>query len=236
MKHLKSMALVGTCGALALGSVVSAQSQETGFYLKGDVGGNITQDSDLKEFFGPVAPGSKVKFDPGVRVGFAGGYHFTDWFAAEAEVGVMANTIDAIQSSSGVFRLHDASFANVPFLLNAKFQYPCPCGFTPYAGAGAGVSGSLLDADQITFISNGSSPSVQLHGSASDAVFAYQAFAGVRYALNDRMGLSVEYRYFAAESPEWESDFVAGAPAFSNRLSFGRTQTHAISLAFDYHF
>lgn len=42
---------------------LSALAQNTGFYVKADVGGNITKDADLKEFFGPVAPGTKVKFD-----------------------------------------------------------------------------------------------------------------------------------------------------------------------------
>ena len=65
-------------------------------------------------------------------------------------------------------------------------------------------------------------------------MFAYQAFAGLRYRLNDRMGLSVEYRYFVAESPTWHSDITFGAG--SNALSFGGSQTHAFSLAFEYRF
>src|SRR5689334_834083 len=85
---------------IALTSVSSALAQTRGFYIKGDVGGNVTQDIDLKEFFGPVAPGSKVKMDAGIRAGVTGGYQVCDWFAAEAELGVMENTINSITGAT----------------------------------------------------------------------------------------------------------------------------------------
>src|SRR5436190_11389974 len=68
------------CLALGLTLPSHAQDQQPGFYIKGDIGGNLTQETSLREFFGPVAPGSKVKFVAGLRQGFAGGHNFTDWF------------------------------------------------------------------------------------------------------------------------------------------------------------
>ena len=203
----------------------SGLSQGTGFYLKADLGGNITQNTDLKEFFGPVAPGTKVKFDPGFRAGLAGGYQFTDWFAAEAEVGYVENRIDSI---TGADRVHDAWFGNVPFLVNGKFQYPNRSPLTPYIGAGVGFSEALIDVGRIEL--GGTS----LHGSITDTVFAYQAFAGLRYSINERMGLSLEYRYFAAEGANFQADFTSGTA--SDTMRMGRTQTHAISFAFDFRF
>jgi opacity protein-like surface antigen len=213
-------------GALFLAAAtLSTFSQGTGFYVKADAGGNITQDTDLKEFFGPVAPGTKVKLDPGFRAGLTGGYQFIDWFAGELEVGYMGNRIDSI---TGADRIHDAWFANVPFLVNGKLQLPNRTPFTPYAGAGIGFSEALIDVGRIDI--GGTS----LHGSINDTVFAWQAFAGLRYSLNDRMGLSVEYRYFAADGAEFQADFTSGTA--SDTMRMGRTQTHAISLAFDYRF
>src|SRR5205807_6447818 len=87
-KTFRSMLLA--CGSLALLSGSTAPAQQYPWYLKADLGGNVTLDTNLKEFFGEVTPGSKVKFDPGVRVGFAGGYSLTDWFAAEGEIGTRA--------------------------------------------------------------------------------------------------------------------------------------------------
>jgi opacity protein-like surface antigen len=221
--NLSTKILVG--GAVMVNGVLPVLGQGSRFYIKADAGGTITQDTDLKEFFGSVAPGTKVKFDPGFRAGVTGGYQLTDWFAGEVELGFMENRIDSI---TGADRVHDAWFANVPFLVNGKLQYPNSSPLTPYIGAGVGFSEALIDVDQIDL--GGTS----LHGDMNDTVFAWQAFAGLRYRINDQMGLSVEYRYFAADSASFQPDFTSGTPSDTMRL--GRTQTHAISLAFDFRF
>src|SRR6266403_1434529 len=128
-KISRLLVLVSMTSGIALLSAVPAQGQQGRFYVRGDVGGNLTQDTDLKEFFGPVAPGTKVKFDPGFRFGVAGGCQATDWYAAEAELGFMDHNIDSI---TGASRGHDAWFVNVPFLVNAKFQWPNRTLLTPY--------------------------------------------------------------------------------------------------------
>lgn len=220
------LALLSVCGTFAIVSTFPAQAQPEGLYLKADAGGNVTLDTDLREFFGPVTPGTKVKFDPGVRVGLAAGYQITDWFAAEGEFGMMANRISSI---TGADRVDNATFANVPFLVNAKFQCPGRCAITPYIGGGVGFSIAVLDADRITI------GETSMRGTeSSDAVFAYQAFGGLRWRINDRMGLSVEYRYFAADSPKWRTDFAFNTD--TGTMRFGGTQTHAVSLAFDFRF
>lgn len=218
------LSIAGSCGVILL-SALAAQADEPGWYLKADAGGTITSDTELKEFFNQaVAPGAKVKFDPGVRIGFAGGYQFTDWFALEAETGVIANKIKSID---GATRVDDASMSNVPLLFNVRFQGPKDQIVSPYVGAGAGTSISVLDADHIDY------GAVSLHGNQSDAVFAYQAFGGLRFRLNEHMGLSVEYRYFATKSPEWEdNDF---GPSLG-KVAFGEGETHSVSVSFEYKF
>jgi opacity protein-like surface antigen len=216
--------IAGLIGIVTL-TGLSALAQNSGFYIKGDVGGNITRDIELKEFFGPVAPGSQIKLDAGFRAGLSGGYQVTEWFAAEAELGLFENTINSITDATSI---HNATFANVPLLFNAKFQYPNRTPLTPYIGAGLGFSEAIFDVDNIT-VGNTS-----LSGSDNATVFAYQAFAGLRYRLNERMGLSVEYRYFVAESPTWHADVTVGNG--SDAMSFGRSQTQAFSLAFDFRF
>src|ERR1051326_8099623 len=85
-KTFKFSAFYAAVCAAALLQPLSTFSQIPGLYFRADGGGNITRDTELKEFFGPVTQGSKVKFDPGPRFGFAGGYFFTDWFALEGEI------------------------------------------------------------------------------------------------------------------------------------------------------
>jgi len=224
MKMNASLRILLSTAGIALLSAFTVGGQETRFYVRGDAGGAWTPDADVKAFLGSQSPGSKVKFDPGIRFGFAAGYHVTDWFAAEAETGVMACSIDSITGIGATST--DASFANVPFLINARFQCPTPCRLTPYVGGGLGASATVLDVDHIDFDGG------RLRGSQSTAVFAYQAFAGLRYKLNEQMGLSLEYHYFATTEPKWRVDFTAGP----DTIRFGGIETHAVSIAFDYNF
>src|ERR1700730_18548603 len=86
ISHMKTSICLhskGLIGLALLTAALPAWGQATKFDVKADVGGNITQDTNLREFFGPVAPGTKVKFDPGFRAGLGGGYNVTDWFAGE---------------------------------------------------------------------------------------------------------------------------------------------------------
>jgi OmpA-OmpF porin, OOP family len=222
--HGQSVVLAGICASALC--ITSAHAQMDRFYVGADAGGLLTLDTRVKEFLGPVAPDTKLKLDPGVRVGFVGGYKFTDWFSLEGETGFMANNISSI---TGGNIDGDATLANVPFLLNARFQLPhgrCP--ITPYFGGGAGGSATILDFQNHAEI-NGN----HLSGNDSDVVFAYQAFAGLRYAINDHMGIGVEYHYFATTGASYTADTFGTS---SDRLSFAGVQSHAITAAFDYHF
>jgi opacity protein-like surface antigen len=220
--HMKTKSVLWKKAWIILSLVcpLAAQSQPSRLYLKADVGGNITRDTDLREFFGEDVTGATVKFDPGYRVGIGAGYDICEWFAFEGEIGSMANNIKSITGADSV----DAVFANVPFLVNARLQAPKRWCFSPYIGAGVGGSASIIDIDHIDF------GATSVDGSDADVVLAFQAFAGFRVALNESMGLGFAYRYFWADRPSWEGDFE------SDRLKFGRMETHAFSVVFDWHF
>ncbi|HEX4264545.1 MAG TPA: porin family protein [Verrucomicrobiae bacterium] len=246
-KHGQSAVLAGICastfcltGAYAQSGHLATQddkvsappntyswSPESRFYVGADAGGALTSDTRVKEFFGPVDPGTKVRLDPGVRVGFVGGYKFTDWFSLEGETGVIANNIKSI---TGASIEGNADLANVPFLVNARFELPHKrCPVTPYFGGGAGGSATVLSLEHHIDLND-----VRLRGSDAAVVFAYQAFAGLRYAINDQMGIGVEYHYFATTGPTWDADRSSGTE--SDHLRFLGVQSHMISVAFDYRF
>jgi len=218
------VAALGACAALMFLAPVTTQAQTERFYFKFDAGGNITTDTDLKEFLGPVPPGSKIKYNPGIRMGFAGGFQMTPWFAAEAETGFMGNWMDTVTGATHV----DANFSNIPFLINARFQFPGFHNITPYFGGGGGGSIAVLDAHGLDV------GGVHIDGTDSTAVFAYQGFGGIRFRINEQMGLSVEYRYFATTEPSWTATDTFGTA--SDKIRFGAVATHAISLAFDWRF
>ncbi len=228
-KTILSVLTLTIIGSMLL-PLPTALAEQNRFYLQADVGGTDARDVQLREFFGqPIAANSEITLDPGIRVGIRGGYGLTDWLAAEVETGVSANDIDSITGAIEA----DGSIANVPLLLNLRLQVPESYRVSPYLGGGFGLSSTLLNGDNITIAHPGGSTT--LDGTTADVVFAYQAFAGLRFAINEAMGLSVEYRYFRSEKSNMDADLItSGVP--SDRVKLGRTESHMVSVAFDVRF
>ena len=224
MKNVtKAVRNIGGCILISLALPLIAHGQPS-VYFKVDAGGNLTSDTDLKEFFGQGVAGAKVKFDPGYRFGVGGGYEVCQFFAVEGEIGSYGNNIKSITGAQRV----DAAFFNIPFLVNLKLMGPRNWFVRPYIGGGAGGSASVLSVDHID------RGALHLDGTDSDVVFAYQGFAGLRFRINDEMGLAIEYRYFHADAPSWHADFDTFLA--SDQLKFGRSETHSLSVVFDWHF
>ena len=223
---LKYLALAVLLASVSPFSAGAQEDWQKRIYVKFDAGAAWTSTTEVKEMFGSVTPGTEVEFDLGPRLGVDFGYNVTDWFAGELEVGIMANSISKITGASEA----DATFLNVPVMLNARFQLPNRSIFTPYAGIGAGGASSVLDINSIEY------GNTRFWGSASDAVFAWQAFAGFRVALNQNMGLGAEYRYFRSEGPSFETDYGWYWNIQSDRIAFGDIETHVVSLRFDVQF
>jgi len=116
-------------------------------------------------------------------------------------------------------------------LVNLVFQLRTQSGFVPFAGAGAGGTLQIASFDEYdNGISTGGAG--QLDGSDSDIVFAWQAFAGVRYEFNPRMAVGVTYRYMMADGPEWDVD-VGSA---NQTLAIDDLESHTITAQFAYRF
>ena len=220
---MKRILLIGCiCMAICAGAANAAQDQEDyerGFYFRGDIGPAETEDTEVRSFVGPVSA-AKIEFDTGVRVGAAGGYSFCPWFALEAEIGWVYNEIDTI--SGGIAA--DARVMQAPFLGNAVLQYKNPTGLTPFIGAGAGVSLSILQIDDAT------DGAVSVEGAAGDTVFAWQAFGGLRYDFNKRLGVGVMYKYLSTDDAEWDVEDT------TQNIEFEGMQTHSISLVVNFQF
>jgi opacity protein-like surface antigen len=217
--------MAGLCG-LTLFTALPALYGQEGLYMEVDAGGQWTPNTRLETFFGEsLFPGSEVEFDPGMRFGFNVGYEVTDWFAVEGETGVYASTIDSI---TGAIFIDDATYSNVPLLVNVRFQGPRNSVVSPFIGAGAGMSVATFGADNL--IVGGTA----MHGWQSTVVFAYQAFAGLNVRINDQMRIGVEYHYFGTTDPEWEAESTFGTG--SDDMRFSATETHALSIAFNFRF
>ena len=221
-RMIRSLVSTAALGGLALCSNLPAFGQAGRFYVSGGLGPAFTEDATLKEFNGPAA--GKVKFDPGVQFRFAGGYQITDWLATELESGLTYNNIKSITGGTET----DGSLANIPVLANLVLRCPKMDRFVPYFGGGIGFSSAVLDANDLVVNDN------RLSGTQTDTVFAYHGFAGLRYNLNERMAVSLAYRYFATTEPTWDADFVIGGG--TGRTRFGENRTHSVTAAFTFSF
>src|SRR5207245_9864228 len=112
----------------------TTKTSEEQTWIECDVAGFLMQDTDLREFLGPVAAGTRVKFSPGGELGFTLGGHITDWLDIGLQGGVGVSRISSITGSSRV----EAGVINFPFLMDADLALPC-CGWGEPFIAGRGV-------------------------------------------------------------------------------------------------
>lgn len=207
--------LVVAVGLVSLALPLSAQ-EPVGWYVKGEVGPAWTEEIEVDEFISSLS-GIDAKLDIGFRYNVGGGYRFCEWFATEVETGVIYNSIDEI---GGADDLGDSSLVNVPLMANAIFEIPTRTPFTPYAGLGIGMSFTVIDLDDVGSVD----------GSDSDAVFAYQALAGMRYTVTDRWAVTLAYKYLGTTDPSWD---VRGT---SGDIEFEGASSHAVLAGFQFSF
>ncbi len=211
---------------VASGVACTGQAQNAGWrtsfdynswYLRSGIGPEFTQNSEFS--LDSTQPDARVKFDPGLRVDFAGGYQFTPYVSLEGQLGVIYNDINSIAGSADT----DARLTQVPFMANLRFQLPTGTPWTPYIGGGCGVTVNSLDFHQATV------QGVALNGNDDATAFAYQAFAGIDYRLQPRMDISVGYEFLGEDRSEWDLQPTG-------TLILRHAYTHAIMASFTYRF
>src|SRR4051794_11773371 len=211
----KNLCRVGllVCAIWAWASI-EAMAADEGGYLNGGIGLNIVNDF---KFTAPGFGPGKVtaEMDPGFRFSVAGGYRFNPMISAELETGFIFNQMDAISVPGGSFDVDDVSVSHVPFLGNVVFRFENSSRIVPFIGAGAGGVLSMLDLDDDDLDSNESD---------SDFVFAWQAFAGVVYKINDSMSAGVTYKYLGVDRPEFRIE--------GDRFKFDTVHNHSILATF----
>jgi opacity protein-like surface antigen len=225
MKLTRRILVVICASSLALSSLLQAQEHHGNWYLRADAGGAHVMSADVDEFLLPT-PGGRISFHSGVRLGIAGGYQFLPWLAAEVETGLFIHGVDKLNGQP-----IDAGLIQAPFMANLVVQCNHFGQFVPMVGGGAGGVASLFSVDQWFSIGN---DLLWLEGSETDLVAAYQAFAGLRYDFNPRMGLGLIYRFLGTGAPRWDVENRLGGEAM--RIQFDKLHTHAVAIQFQFRF
>jgi opacity protein-like surface antigen len=165
---------------------------DTGPYFRFGVGPSFWQDGQLTKFGVPVS--SQVQYNTGLAVEAAFGYAFNKYIAADIELGLVEAEINNVQAPD--FFTQNSYIYNVPFLANVTLSYPIPRTFVvPYIGIGAGGSSVDFSTDGFGYNNNA------VYGTETDVVFAWQAFAGLRFQLNPQLSVGIGYKYFATQNP-----------------------------------
>jgi len=204
-------------------------TQDAGWYWGADMGATVLQDGHLTQF-NNRSVSDPVSYDVGFGMDLSGGYAFNRYFALEFQTGWTWNSIDSIGGNPA----SDSSLSTIPLMANAVLRYPIPrTRIVPYVGAGVGGAMTIFDTDGYTRSVPGGT--VSLYGSDMDFVFAWQAFAGVRLELNDKMSVGIGYRYLAVDSSSYnfESDYYSGPSA---SIGFSALQSHLAALTFSMKF
>jgi opacity protein-like surface antigen len=178
----KLAAFIGLFAILA--SALNA-AENAGLYFRLEAGPQIQQNVRLGSIQGLPATGASLSMDTGARFDLVGGYQFCDWFALEAEAGMLYNSLDKVTNPSGPASFEDLNLWQVPIMLDAVFTIPLKSRFKPYFGIGVGELWSVLEGHAIT-------------KSHEDYAFAYQGQAGVHYNLNEQMNLGLGYKFLAS--------------------------------------
>ncbi|HEY0551457.1 MAG TPA: porin family protein [Verrucomicrobiae bacterium] len=217
-RNSHSLGLIVSClGLFALADVGHSQ----GFYFDASAGVAFAHDVDLRQFL-VSTPHTKLELDPGPRLSVAGGYNFNSYLGVQLETGFIANNVKGVSSGGDI----DAALAHVPMLADFVVRYDKPdCKWVPYAGVGAGGGISTIALDNVR-APNGA----VVDGSDSDVVFAWQAFAGVRYKFWNNMSIGAGYKYYSAGNPTWDVRDSAG------EIKTGRAQVHTVGVDFNMKF
>jgi outer membrane protein OmpA-like peptidoglycan-associated protein len=186
----------------------AALAVDDGPYTGFSAGGNVAREQNV------------VQFDDGPMVGIALGYLFSPGLRPELELALRQNDAEDPNDASATRSSDEAAAV----MFNHWVDLPGPPfarKLRPYFGVGGG-RGTLERTD----VAGGGS------GDSAD-VWAYQAGAGIGYDLTRRTVLSVGWRYFATETPDFQgggpvSRYRSDAVLATVRYGFGRQRMRMV--------
>lgn len=185
-------------------AICSATPPRPGPYISIFAGVSGPVDSDAKTD-SPIGLtfSDRVEFDTGIYAGGAAGFDL-GYLRVEGELSYRYSEIKSVTETSPnpiSFNDVDGNLGVLAFMANVFFDLHNNSQITPYFGGGIGVA--VLYLEHTTAFDAGNP--VVLYPRDDDAVFAYQAGAGVEIAINPILSVDVGYRYFGTEKGSFQS-------------------------------
>lgn len=193
-------ALAGFAGnaAIAQDDKMEMRGADRGWYISGLVGLNKANDSDISG----TGISSEAEFDWGPAALAGIGFDYGSNWRAELEAGYRDGDIDSISGAAGTGDIEALSL-----MANAFYDIKINSKFEPYVGAGLGFA--RVSAD-------GASPISTTSVDDDDYSYALQAAAGVAYPLNERLKLTLDYRFLSVQDLNYTTASGVGVEADYN--------------------
>ncbi len=191
MKKQILMATVSAC-LMALPSIASANDDDNGWYLRGNVGYGAITDTD---FTGDLV--GSTQGEGNVAGSFGIGYDFDNNWRLELDGFQLWNDMGFLgaNTSSSDLRLTTG-------MLNAIYDFSDFGNWEPYIGAGIGIARARLSAQAHAAAAWGSVTRSAACPNADICVFdradtgtAWQLLAGLGYNISDKLVWDTQYRY-----------------------------------------
>ena len=156
-------------------------------------------------------------FETGWSVFGTVGHAFENGFRAEFEMGYRRNNFDGLVSTGGTPLLAGGDLSEFTLMANVLYDFNLSDKVSASIGVGAGADRTRLTLDTLPIEDD-------------DWSFAYQAIAGLNYAIGARTHLFVNYRYLRADAPDYSVSF-AGSPAGTQHVEFrGDIEKQTVSM------
>jgi len=202
---------------LVAGLCTAASAQTDGLYVGAEAGVNFVP----KLKFNANANTWAQQQDPGYAILGQVGYGFGK-VRLEGEIGWRQNEINKYRDDFGAAKAN-GNISGVSIMGNVYYDFVNSSKFTPYIGGGIGgidVNFDNLKAGGVPVTNDG------------DFQFAYQAIAGVSYAVNEQLSVKADYRYLGTTDGNFNTStqFAGGGPAK------GSYESHSVLVGFTWKF
>lgn len=222
-------------------------------YLRGYIGFTNQQVDEL--YSSSFANPERIEFlnsdfQSGGLAGIAFGYRFNDWFrgdiSAEYRMSVAYDGLDRTDPVGGGAvwdgtNTYTADKSEYLVMANAFVDLGTYHGITPYVGAGAGVTYTMID----NFVDAGiggldAGPltnSIAYGADNGEWAFAWALHAGLGYEVSDQLTLDFGYRYLhLGDASSGEVYLFNGANPNVNPMAFNGLSSHDFTLGFRWNF
>ncbi|RKQ71588.1 opacity protein-like surface antigen [Litorimonas taeanensis] len=238
---MKQKLLFAAATAALMAAPSLASAQESGWYLRGNAGyGTHTDGSFSEGMVGDVESEGDFAYSLGL------GYQFPSGWRLELDGTDLKTDLGSISSLPN----SDAQLRTRNLMLNAIYDFNDFGDWTPYVGAGLGIShgrmlataGDYVDSTN-TFqqssacpgATNGTIPSY-CDAIDSDTNFGWQVLAGLGYAISDNLTWDTQYKYADAGEVRLDGRRVGAVPASNFTTVYEDAASHTLLTGFRYRF